>query len=129
MDEVIVGEKTISLPFRIDPTGNVTVTSSYQKIWSDRVRSALATPFGSRVMRPTYGSAVYESEFDTTTAAIDNVKKEVENIFATEFTELILDEIVPEIDEINNIISISVNYILPNLESGKVTVNNLPTAN
>lgn len=129
MDETLVGETTISLPFRIDPSGNVTSTSSYQKIWADRVLVALATPRGTRVMRPTYGSAIHETEFDTTTGAIDSVKKEVSNIFATELTELVLDEVIPEIDETNNIVYITVSYILPNLENGKVTATNLPTVN
>lgn len=129
MDEAIVGEKTISLPFRIDPSGNVTSTSSYQKIWADRVLVALSTPIGTRIMRPTYGSSIYESEFETVSSAIDRIKKEVNNVFATELTELILDEIIPEIDLEQNIVYVTVSYILPNLENGKVLVNNLPTVN
>jgi len=129
MDEILVGEKTISLPFRIDPSGNVTGTSSYSKIWADRVLVALATPRGTRIMRPTFGSAIYESEFETVSASIEQIKKEINSIFATDLTELILDEVTSEVDEVSNIVYVTVSYILPNLESGKVLVNNLPTVN
>jgi phage baseplate assembly protein W len=51
-----MAEKTIALPFSVDPYGKVTVASDQSKIWADRVRSVIGTFLRERVMRPEFGT-------------------------------------------------------------------------
>lgn len=53
--------KAISIPFRLDGFGKVAVSTTPESVWAARVRSVIGTPLGSRVMRPSFGSAVADS--------------------------------------------------------------------
>ena len=46
-----MAEKTLALPFSVDPYGKISVTSEQSKIWADRVRSVIGTTLRERVMR------------------------------------------------------------------------------
>lgn len=51
--------KAISFPFAIK-NGCVDYTTDYKGIWMDRVRDAISTEYGTRTMRPTFGTKILD---------------------------------------------------------------------
>lgn len=80
--------RAISLPFRIDGYGRVASTSDLDRINQNRVRSVLLTPVGERLMRPTFGTTIAATLFDTYDEAIDDVETATVNAFAQELPGL-----------------------------------------
>lgn len=108
-----MAETAISLPFSIDPYGKVAVAGSYSKIWADRVRSVLGTFLRERVHRPTFGTLIPYSLFDTQSAAAAEIEAEVQQAFATQLQPLTLEEVVVTADEYTNTLTAEVIYALP----------------
>lgn len=107
-------EKTISLPFSIDPYGKVTQTSDQSKIWADRVRSVVGTTIRERVMRPEFGTKVAFKIFDTEDEAISAIKTEVTSAFNLQLPLLKLIEISSTFDDYSGTVSTEITYSLPN---------------
>ena len=57
--------KAISLPFAFDQSGSIAYTKDEKKIWQDRVVLVLMTRLGERLMRPTFGSEIGDSLFES----------------------------------------------------------------
>lgn len=89
MDE----ERAISLPFSFNSAGEVGYTSDLKKIIQDRVVLAVMTKLQERVMRPNFGSDVYDSLFETETSAESIVRQAVTNCFSTWFPYLSLKSV------------------------------------
>lgn len=103
--------RAISLPFRIDGYGRVASTTDRAKINSDRVRSALMTSLGERVMRPTYGSLLPQSVFDSFDEVIETTEETVVEAFSRLLPDLVFEslEVLSE-DPESGELSLQVTY-------------------
>jgi len=111
-----MSEKTISLPFLIDPYGRVASTQSQSKIWSDKVKSVLGTTLRERVMRPNFGTLIPYSLFNTETTAVSEIETEVTKAFVEQLSLLTLEKVNVTNDQYTNVLTIEVTYGLPNDE-------------
>lgn len=114
-------ESAIALPFRITPQGGIATAQNQAQVWADRVKGALNTRFGERVMFSKFGTEIPSYQWDTVTSMEEIVITEVENLFTSFFTTLILDQVTVEHDEINNVVIVDVEYTTPNMD--KITTN------
>lgn len=104
---------TISLPFTISSYGTVTSTNSLQKIWQDKVRSAIGTAFGERVMRPQFGTTIPLKEMGTRSVMEQDIRTEISRAFTSYLPSLTLDNILISFDEYQNVITAEVLYTVP----------------
>jgi len=115
-------ERAISLPFKIDDFGNVSSTISQEKIWVDRVRSAVGTRLNERVLLQDYGTEIPDNLFENTNTMISTIEEEVETAFLRDLPTLELDSVVATYDENNDTIFAEVGYFLPNKEQTSVVI-------
>ncbi|CAB4128747.1 GpW/Gp25/anti-adapter protein IraD [uncultured Caudovirales phage] len=110
-----MAETTLTFPFALDPnTGSIMSTSSQEVIWHNRVRMAMETRLGERVMRPTYGTEISQSVFNTITSMEETLKKETNKLFVYQFPLLELVSVKTLHDVKENRLSAEVTYRLPN---------------
>jgi phage baseplate assembly protein W len=109
-----MAEKTIALPFSIDPYGKISVTSDQSKIWADRVRSVMGTFLRERVMRPEFGTDVPYSVFNTQEAAQQEISTETAQAFSQHLPLLTLDSVSSSFDSYSGVINVTITYKLPN---------------
>jgi phage baseplate assembly protein W len=109
-----MAEKTMALPFSIDPYGKVTQTSDQSKIWADRVRSVIGTFLRERVMRPEFGTNIPYSVFNTQEAAEQEISIETTQAFNQHLPLLTLDSVSSSFDSYTNVINVTIVYKLPN---------------
>jgi phage baseplate assembly protein W len=83
-------ERAISLPFSFNSSGEVAYTTDLKKIIQDRVVLAVMTKLQERVMRPNFGSDVYDSLFENEATAESIVNQAVAGCFASWFPYLSL---------------------------------------
>ena len=107
-------EKTLSLPFSVDPYGKITVTSDQSKIWADRVRSVIGTTLRERIMRPEFGTDISYSVFNTQEDADREIKAEVVQAFNQLLPLLKIDSVRSSFDSYTGVINITMTYKLPN---------------
>lgn len=115
-------EYALSLPFSIDDFGNIGSTTSQNKIWADRVRSAVGTLLTERVMRPSYGTDIPEGLFDSIEAASGLVEPIVEDVFNTFLDPLELQDVLITLDDLNGTFYVDIMYLLPNKEQTSVSI-------
>jgi len=115
-------EKAISLPFSIDSFGAVGSTTEQPKIWADRVRSVLGTSLRERVMKPTFGTLIPFSLFNSVENAVHEIKDEVTKAFNKQLPLLKLTAVDVSQAQVTNELTISVTYALPNQEVAKTTI-------
>lgn len=116
-----VKEVAISLPFRFSEYGKIADTTEPARIWADRVRSAVGTMLGERVMSPRYGSKIPSHVFNNQTELADRIDGEVHRVFNEYLPALTLQSTVLVFDEATATFSADVIYSLPNDET--VTTN------
>ncbi|CAB4178992.1 hypothetical protein UFOVP1033_39 [uncultured Caudovirales phage] len=109
-----MAEKTLSLPFSVDPYGKLTVTSDQSKIWADRVRSVIGTTLRERIMRPEFGTDISYSVFNTQEDAEREIKSEVVQAFNQLLPLLKIDSVRSSFDSYTGVINITMTYKLPN---------------
>lgn len=102
--------KAISLPFSFDSSGAVAYTQDEKKIWQDRVVLVLMTRLGERVMRPTFGSELKDSLFETEDAAVTMIKKSVSVAFSRWLPQLELLGVNTTVDPVDAYIVVEVSY-------------------
>lgn len=107
-------EHAMSLPFSIDGYGNVSKTSNQSEIWEARVKSAVGTAIGERVMRSGYGTKIPELFFDTQDALDAGITKEVNSVFEVYLPLLTLNSVEVMHDELFGEITATISYSLPN---------------
>lgn len=117
-----VSEYAISLPFKIDDFGNVATATSSSKIWADRVRTAVSTAVGERVMRVNYGTQIPVNFFENVSSVSEIIKEEVNQAFFNNLPELELEETIVVIDEALGIVSAEVKYLLPNKDQTAIAI-------
>jgi phage baseplate assembly protein W len=85
--------RTLSLPFRIDGYGRVASTTDPSKINADRVRSVLMTSIGERVMRPTFGSFLPQTSFESFDEVVETAEETIVQAFAQFLPDLTFEGI------------------------------------
>jgi uncharacterized protein len=113
----------MAVPFSIDAYGAVTLATTQEKIWADRVRSVLGTNFNERVMRPTFGSLIPSAFMETTDEATNLIQAEVRTAFATQLDQLQLENVSTSYDEYSDVLSITVLYALPDDTQTETTIS------
>ena len=114
MVDIRVSEIAISLPFSVSEFGGIATTTSQEKIWADRVKSAVGTAVGERVMRPDYGTEIPANTFNTLEAASEILKQQIELAFTRDLRLLKLVSTVVNVDENNSTLEAEITYSLPN---------------
>lgn len=117
-----MAEKTIALPFSIDPFGKVAVTTDQKKIWADRVKSIVGTTVGERVMNPNLGSEVALNVFENQELAISSITANIPEVFNSQLPLLTLTSVDTSFDEISGVIYANIVYGLPNDEQVTTTI-------
>lgn len=112
-DSQRISPVSISLPFRIDEFGKVATTSNLPKIYADRVRSVIGTALGERVLRPDFGTAIPNGMFEDTEVLEDLVNNEIRAAFSRQLPGLSFLNVVINFDDKDNVISVEVEYVLP----------------
>jgi phage baseplate assembly protein W len=115
-------EKAISLPFSIDSFGKISTTTDQTKIWADKVRSVLGTSIRERVMRPTFGTLIPFSLFNSIENAVSEIEDEVRRAFSKQLQILSLLSVDIEQNNYTNDLKITVVYSLPNQEVVKTSI-------
>jgi len=115
-------DSAIQVPFAISSNGKVSDTVSFEKIWEYRVKSALGTGLGERVLRPNYGVEISDIEFNTGSIAQEIIIREIEQVFVNYLPDLELSDVEPTFNPDTGTLNVSVSYILPNTTLSNVTV-------
>lgn len=115
-------EVALRLPMALDSTGNLLTTDLEDQIWADRVKIALGTRLGERVMRPGYGSKIGNSLFSTVSSMQETVRREVTKIFSELFPLLEIGDMEFAFNELTGRLNISINYTLPNKKESRAVV-------
>ena len=102
--------KAISLPFSFDQSGSIAYTKDEKKIWQDRVVLVLMTRLGERLMRPTFGSEIGDSLFESEESATTLIKKSVSVAFSRWLKQLELISVTMDVDPIDGYIIVDVGY-------------------
>jgi phage baseplate assembly protein W len=110
-------EIAVSLPFSINEFGSVTFTTSQEKIWADRVRSAVGTGVNERLMRPNYGVDIRGAVMESSETAEELIKREVELAFTRDLTLLRLESVDTTFDPSESSVQVEITYLLPNRET------------
>jgi len=122
MADIRVSETTVSLPFTINEFGNVASSSSQEKIWADRVRVAIGTTVGERVMRPGFGTEIPTLVLGDADRAIEQIKDQVRLAFTRDLSLLELSSTEVAFDEQSGALKVEIIYSLPNQQVQTVTM-------
>jgi phage baseplate assembly protein W len=114
MVDIRVSEIAISLPFSVSEFGTIAATTSQEKIWADRVKTAVGTAVTERVMRPDYGTGIPAATFNTLEEASETVKQQVELAFFRDLRLLRLVSVNVSLDESTGTLETEIIYSLPN---------------
>lgn len=109
-----MAEHALIMPFSIDPSGNIRVTSDQGTIWSTRVRVAVGTIIGERIMRPEYGTKIGAASFETVSTMEETIRREVNRVFSEQLPLLTLKDIELNHNERTNTLTAEITYELPN---------------
>jgi phage baseplate assembly protein W len=111
-------ERALQLPFAITRSGSLADTIDYEKIWDYRVRQALGTSLGERLLYSDYGMRIPDLTFTTMSLAKEIVTKEIQSIFTLYLPDLGLDSVEVTFEEDSGIVNVAVTYVLPNNNLG-----------
>lgn len=113
-----MAEIALTLPFKINPYGNVASTTDQAKIWSDRVRFVIGTNLEERLLDPQFGTLVPEAFMQTAEDADALIAAEVERAFPLQLELLTFQSVDISFDEYTGTTNVNIIYNLPN---GEVT--------
>lgn len=110
-----MAEEALLLPFSLNvQTGKIETTKDQNMIWSNRVRIAIETSLGERVMRPAYGTKVPDALFNSIDGFEEVLRREVNKVFVDQLPLLTLVSVSAVHDIKYNRLSVEVTYQLPN---------------
>lgn len=112
----------MQLPFAISASGSISDTTDYSKIWDYRVRLAIGTSLGERLLYSDYGMRIPDLTFSTMSLAKEVVTKEIQSVFMTYLPELSLDSVEVLFEEDSGTINVAVTYVLPNNNLGNTVL-------
>jgi phage baseplate assembly protein W len=115
-------EVSLSVPFEVDDYGKVAVSTTQEKIWSDRVVSVIGTSLNERIMRSRFGTAISGALFGTSTEAQIEIETETTLAFANQLPLLTLLSANADTDPFTGEVTLSIVYSLPNNEQTSVTL-------
>jgi hypothetical protein len=118
----VLSETTISLPFKLGNTGNISRTTDPAKIWADRVRSAIGTLKKERLFLPNYGSEVPGHTMDPIRSIADLISSDVASVFARHLSVLILIDTVTTVNSEEGTLEVAVTYELPTSETSTTSI-------
>jgi len=122
MTDINVSESTITLPFKINEFGKVATNNSQEKIWADRVRSAIGTAIGERVMRPGYGTSISDIVLGDAERGAELLKDQVQLAFTRDLSLLELSSTEVSFSEAQSSLTVEIIYSLPNQQVQTVTM-------
>lgn len=122
MTDINVSESTITLPFKINEFGKVSTNNSQEKIWADRVRSAIGTAIGERVMRPGYGTSISDIVLGDAERGAELLKDQVQLAFTRDLSLLELSSTEVSFSETQSSLTVEIIYSLPNQQVQTVTM-------
>lgn len=103
-------DRAIALPFSFNSAGEISYSDDEKKIIQDRIVLAVMTRPGERVMRPSFGSAIYNTLFEDEAAAIDIANQAVSACFAENFPYLELIEVLPDLSVDDGTLELTIRY-------------------
>jgi phage baseplate assembly protein W len=115
-------EIALSFPFSLDTLGNLNISFSQDKIWADRVKMAIGTTIGERVMRPEYGTQIANAAFNTGSFMESTITKEIEKVFNDLLPLLKLIDVSFQYTAVTNTLVSTIVYELPNKKEATVEV-------
>ena len=115
---------SISLPFALTPHGSVETATTTEKVWQDRVLSAVMTGLGERAMRPAYGTDIVKSPFEPSGQMAGLITQEIEVTFAKNLPLLTLISAYTQVDDVAGTVISTIEYRLP---SGQATISTIKT--
>ena len=121
-------EIALSLPFTFDAFKKVEITSNQNKIWADRVRIVLGTNLRERLMLPDFGTLIGTTFMDNQEQTVSTIENTVQTAFINQLSQLKLESVTASFDEYTNVISIEVNYTLPNLTEVNTAIAYISTS-
>jgi phage baseplate assembly protein W len=107
-------ERAIILPFSVDASGSILSSNNQATIWQSRVIAAVMTEMGERLFRPDFGGTIKDSLFQSSIDAESMVQESVVSVFSKFLNSLVLDKVTPSIDQQSGVLSITIDYTLPN---------------
>lgn len=113
--------KIIAFPFAIDSSGNVNFVSSETSRNSIRVKSALGTIRGERVMRPEFGSELAKLAFQNEGSLNKSVESYVKNAFMNWLPDLTVKAVEVGNLSFDGSIQVNVTYTTPLKDSVTTT--------
>jgi phage baseplate assembly protein W len=122
MADIRVSESSISLPFKINEFGSVATNSSQEKIWADRVRIAIGTNLGERVMRPGFGTEIPSLVLGDAERGSEVLKDQIRLAFTRDLSLLELSNIEVTFNDETGVMSVEIVYSLPNQQMQTVTM-------
>lgn len=115
-------ERAIILPFSVDLSGSILSSSDQRLIWRSRVNSAVLTEVGERVFRPEYGGRFQETLFENPNDAVNLASSSVREVFVKYLQALVLSNVSATMDQQTGILSITIEYTLPNMEKDQLSL-------
>jgi len=113
----LISEAAIALPFRFTAAGNVQIETTQSAIWADRVKSALGTIQGQRLLYSDFGTNIPATAWDTRSVMQETLADAINSMFLSLFPTLILDDVNIFSEDSSNTIYADVTYRLPNQET------------
>jgi hypothetical protein len=108
-------EKTVSLPFSIGANGSVEFATSEEKIWQDRIVSAVMTRKSERVRRNQYGTSIGALSLDNLGVVQEEIQKEISDIFRVLLSPLTLSSVSVVVPENSSTVDVLISYVLPSV--------------
>jgi len=103
-------DRAIALPFSFNSSGEVSYSNDEKKIIQDRIVLAVMTRPGERVMRPSFGSAIYNTLFEDEAAALDIANQAVSACFVENFPYLTLIDVQPDLSTEDGTLELLIRY-------------------
>jgi phage baseplate assembly protein W len=118
----IISDIAIALPFSISAYGKVSSTTSQDKIWADRIRSAVGTALNERIMRPGYGTSIPYELFNNQDDVTAKIKSEVSRVFGSQLSPVTLLSTDVTYDKYTNTSTVEIVYSTPNRNTNSVSI-------
>jgi len=121
----------IDVPFNLSAKGKVTVIPDNDpKVWKNKVLTLLSTGINERVWYYNYGVNLTNLLFESSSAATEDARTAISEMFITWLPELTLLEVVTGRDDLMGSLTFSIIYSLPDntTESINITTASLNAA-
>lgn len=121
----------IDVPFNLSAKGKVTVIPDNDpKVWKNKVLTLLSTGINERVWYYNYGVNLTNLLFESSSAAMEDARTAISEMFITWLPELTLLEVVTGRDDLMGSLTFSIIYSLPDntTESINITTASLNAA-